>query len=80
VSRIGGRKEFAMIKRVFISVIVIAVLVVGGLMISKSLKSTASAGQNQYRTAKVATGLVKTTTRRNGTFRWKRAAGSKRAS
>ena len=55
-----------MIKRVFISVIVIAVLVVGGLMISKSLKTTASAGQNQYRTAKVATGLVKKTVSATG--------------
>ena len=57
-----------MIKRVLITVIVVAILVVGGLMVSKSLKSNASAGENQYRTAKVTTGLVKKTVSATGTL------------
>lgn len=57
-----------MIKRILISVIVVAVLVVGGLLVSKSVKSTTTAGENQYRTAKVTTGLVKKTVSATGTL------------
>ncbi len=57
-----------MFKRIFVSIIVIALLVVGGLLISKSLKTTATAGQNQYRIAAVSTGLVKKTVSATGTL------------
>ena len=55
-----------MFKRILVTIIVVSVLVVGGLMISKSLKSSATAGQNQYRIATVASGLVKKTVSATG--------------
>jgi HlyD family secretion protein len=55
-----------MIKRIVISSIVIVVFVVGGILVSKSLKSSAAGGENQYRITKVSTGLVKKTVSATG--------------